>query len=601
MARFPFTGDPTRDWERFCSESEAWKPAGYDAEMALRLAYYLDQQVEDTKAVLRRRFPKTWETIEPVTVPLVRHFIREQAKVFLSSTKLDLSRDGEPLTTEGDEPDPAAGWWTKAKERSGLALRLKRIDAYTTLFRTAALWPKWDEARGGFVFHVVFPQTVRVVMDPAAPMDIDRAHGVAVQIASESGLRGGAGRWEFFCAREGEAQHFILEERQNGDNRTAAITERDTGGPLRGADERAMVPLVFFTAHTEELGLFTLEGSDLIQANRGINLLATDLQHIAEQQGFGVMVITVPAGGAAPGEIVRAPNRAIELRDGADADFINPNAPIADLLELADRRIKQAAVLNGIPPGSVSVEARPVASGIALIIENRPIYEARADAIEVYRGPMRRTWDVVRALWDAYGEGEPGDLSDVDLLWTPGEIQVPTDEMVRVDAALAKMKARLQSRLDTIAELRGISKEEARQAAQEIDEEDGISAAGEDLPDDDPMGLKAKRDELAGGTAPTPGSAPAAADAGIVQDTALNGAQVSSLLEIIQAGADKALPMEAVQALVEAAFPAISPALIARIIGALKRFQPAKPEPVPPAGAPPFPPKPPPPLPPPAG
>ncbi len=588
--RYAFKNAPAGDWKRFCDDAGAWKPNGYDREMQLRLAYYLNQQLDDTKAELARRFPETHKTMTPITLPVVRHFVREQAKVFLSTTKLELVQDGKPLAGEKakdgtERPHPTAAWWERVKEQMGLGLRLKRADAYTTLFKTAALCFSWSPTRNRIEARIAFPHSIRAVMDPAAPMDIDQAHLVAMEIASEAGLKAdGARRWECWCAREGEEHHFILRERGEG---AVEIEWEDDGGPLLTLDERAIVPLVFFTAHTEELGLFTAEESDLVPVNRAMNILVTDIHHIAEQQGFGVMVITSPAGANAPAKIIRAPNTAISLEGGVEADFIDPNAPLADLLALADQRIRQDAVLRGMPAGSVSVEARAVSSGIALQIENRPILELRSDAIETYRDPMRRMWNVIRALWDAYSDRaadqEVGDLSEIDLRWTPGDVQVPVDDAQKVDDVLAKLKARLSTRAEAIAELRGITVEEARTIAAAIDEEDGAGAGADENLEDDPLGLKAKRDELAGapGTKPVPGSAPAAADAGVVQDTALNGAQVTALLDIVQAAADKELPLDSVQALLEAAFPALTPALISRILSGLKKFKPAPAAPVP--------------------
>lgn len=488
-------------WARFSDDAQVWKPSGYDAEMALRLAYYLDQQLDDTKAVLAERFPKTHTKMMPVTLPVTRHFVREQAKVFLSTTKLELVQDGRPFEgvrdQDGNErPHPSAAWWERVQQQMGLGLRLKKADVYTTLFRTAALRFAYTPA-GRFTAQVVFPHSVRVVMDPTAPMDIDSAHLVAMEIASDAGLKqGGARRWECWCARAGEEQHFILED---GGEDGVSVVWRDKGGPLTRPDGSAIVPLVFFTAHTEELGLFTAEGSDLVPMNRGLNILVTDIHHIAEQQGFGVMVLEAPSGANAPAEIIRAPNTAISLTDGVKASFINPNAPLADLLELADRRIKQGAVLYGIPAGSVSLEARAVASGIALQIENRPLLEMRADSIEVYRDPMRRVWEVLQALWAAHGEDEEvGDLDEAELRWTPGDVQVPVDEQQKVDDVLAELKARLCTRAEAIAKLRGISIEEAKRVLQAIDEENAARRVDRGL-EDDPLGLAEKRRRLQGG------------------------------------------------------------------------------------------------------
>jgi len=65
-----------------------------------------------------------------------------------------------------------------------------------------------------------------------------------------------------------------------------------------------------------------------------------------------------------------------------------------------------------------------------------------------------------------------------------------------------------------------------------------------------------------------------------VQDTALNGAQVSSLLQIVQAAAAAGLPKASAKAMIRAAFPAITDQIVNAIVDPI---QPEKPEPVLPA------------------
>lgn len=67
-------------------------------------------------------------------------------------------------------------------------------------------------------------------------------------------------------------------------------------------------------------------------------------------------------------------------------------------------------------------------------------------------------------------------------------------------------------------------------------------------------------------TAALPASTGSGEAAGAVQDTALNGAQVASLLEIINAVAAGSLPKATAEAMIIAAFPAIDPAKVAEML-----------------------------------
>lgn len=584
MSRYSFADAPA-DWARFELDASAWKPDGLDQEMRLRLDYYLDNQLADLKKHLAVRFPKTHSTMVPHTARIVRHFVGEQAKVFRSGTKLDLvTAEGEPCEAD------LSKWWDRQRELMGLALRLKKVDAYTTLMRTVALRVGAGDDR--FFAHVVFPQSLRIVPDPAAPMDLDRAFGVAIEIASEHGARsGGPGRWEFWCARSGEEQHLII----HADGDKTRVEQTDEEPALRTGEGKGIVPLVLFTAHTEELGLFTLEGSDLVPTNRGINVLLTDIHHIAEQQGFGVMVVTTPAGQNAPPEMVRAPNTAISLTDGTDAKFIDPAAPLGALLDMVERRIKMAAVLYGIPSGAVSIEARAVASGIALQIEQRPLTEGREDAVELYREPVRRFWSVFRAVYDAFASdwGAPAMPADIQLHWTPSESQPPVDVQVRTDDVIARLRQRLISRAEAIAELRGISKDAALRVAKEIDEEE--PAPSDPLMDGTLLDTAGKRARLEGGAgAEPPPAEPAGSKAAQVQavdpTSALNGAQVQALVDVVLKVATGELPRASGIEIIVASFP-VSRAAAEQIMGEVgKGFVPTEPASAPLA---PFTPKPP--------
>jgi HK97 family phage portal protein len=70
------------------------------------------------------------------------------------------------------------------------------------------------------------------------------------------------------------------------------------------------------------------------------------------------------------------------------------------------------------------------------------------------------------------------------------------------------------------------------------------------------------------------GAVQAAADSGGVQDTALNGAQITSLLLVADAVAQKRYPAAAAEAIVQAAFPLMGRDLIRTFINALATYQP---------------------------
>lgn len=80
----------------------------------------------------------------------------------------------------------------------------------------------------------------------------------------------------------------------------------------------------------------------------------------------------------------------------------------------------------------------------------------------------------------------------------------------------------------------------------------------------------------------TPTSVAAASDQNAaVQDTALNGAQVSSLIDLVARVTAKEMPVESAIAVAAAAFPLMTPEQVAGIFNPLRSFEAPKPEPMP--------------------
>lgn len=85
------------------------------------------------------------------------------------------------------------------------------------------------------------------------------------------------------------------------------------------------------------------------------------------------------------------------------------------------------------------------------------------------------------------------------------------------------------------------------------------------------------------GAAPQTQPAGAAATGGgdlTMADTAMNGTQISSLLEIVSAVANNELPEATARAMINAAFPFIKEDLVNGMLAGLEQFEPPKPEPV---------------------
>lgn len=92
-----------------------------------------------------------------------------------------------------------------------------------------------------------------------------------------------------------------------------------------------------------------------------------------------------------------------------------------------------------------------------------------------------------------------------------------------------------------------------------------------------PSAVEGQAPPTADGALPPMAAGAPASGATTVQDTAMNGAQVSSLIALITECAAKALPPETAKAIIRAAFPMVREDLIDDMLTPLKNFEPAAP------------------------
>lgn len=130
------------------------------------------------------------------------------------------------------------------------------------------------------------------------------------------------------------------------------------------------------------------------------------------------------------------------------------------------------------------------------------------------------------------------------------------DELVSREAALSNIPDfNVGEELDRVE---GVEKARVAQISEELDR---TAAAG------DSEGDLGGTGGAGGGTPPTAG-----AEGEKVADTSLNGAQISSMVQVLSSAADGTIPVEAVLPILQAAFPNTDPALIAKMAASVSTF-----------------------------
>lgn len=452
------TGETVGDW-RANVEEERGK--GYGPLVRNLLAHYNGEGAADTKDALQKTFPKTYQYMTPVTLPVLRKLVNERAQAFGGEGE---SFDWLP-DDEDAEPDET---FAEAVKASGFASFLKALDRRVEFCRRAFVRVTWDARDSRVRLSLFTPERVYPRW-PADTRDMDAALGVLLEVEPivEDGKK--ILRWEFWSPERA----IVIDAK-------GRIDEGETGGenPYAYDGGEACVPLVSFGADSDDVtGYWQHPRADWLDTQRAVNVDETSRGHLAQVAGFGVWVSESTTGTADPwpDETVVAPAELIEVPNGRTLTNVVAQANLTGLAEASREHLNRVASLNDLPPGSVLTETRTVPSGTALAIERAPLMEAREDRVDAYRVPLARLAEVIRVVYNHHADG--AQIPPGSLRWTPGDVTPPPDREAQGRSDETYTRIGTLSAVRILMRDEGLTRDEAIERAKEIEEEKRLVSA----------------------------------------------------------------------------------------------------------------------------
>ena len=215
-------------------------------------------------------------------------------------------------------------------------------------------------------------------------------------------------------------------------------------------------------------------GDDLIVLQEAISEKLCDALHVIRHQGFGLGYLK----GSQTGGTIRAdPGTLVELPENGEVGFVSQKAPIKEIIEAIQFLIAQAAVSNGLPAASLSID-NVDESGIAKIVGNRELEEMRRDQIALYSRYESRLFNMFKAIWNVHNPRQkitekskllidfydPKPTLSPDKQTQAWDLQLAMGVISAVDIAMEK-NPDLKTREDALAYLLTV-KEETRQLTE---------------------------------------------------------------------------------------------------------------------------------------
>jgi hypothetical protein len=308
--------------------------------------------------------------------------------------------------------------------------------------------------------------------------------------------------------------------------------------------------------------VFVDEDRDVVAVVDGLNVSRSNESYTLDMQGHTPLVYS--GNRIESAEIVVGPDKVSRIGREETLTSISLDPKLEEMRDSRTLQMRELAVTRRNSADAYSVEPSVVQSGVSRAIAN---------------APHRQMLEEQRILWRRIEEESLLPLlAEVSDLFGDGVVGgdgVTYSVEFRAEADYEEPEAR-DRRLQGAVDSGWISPAAAAvRAGYYASVADAVGAGlsgqvrGASMPssaiDDAVRGIVARTPEPAADGSVLP-------DVAAVADTALNGAQVASLLEIVDRVASKGLPPEAARALIVAGFPMIDGAIVDRIIGSLRGF-----------------------------
>jgi len=240
-----------------------------------------------------------------------------------------------------------------------------------------------------------------------------------------------------------------------------------------GTNPLGRIPVIRFKGSEPAPGEFWCPiAEDLLDAQRGINHMMTDLALVARMQGHGQAVVKGMPGAAAA-EMELGPETVIGLPDqDGDFSFVQAKPDLAGYQGVLDHYLRAVISTNGLNPATVIKSSAITAVAKQMEIIDREV-ERKRTIVEFERGEQR-LYDLMSGWMNWMGGSDVLPESRVTVRYH--DTQMPADPLHHAQAMKMMIELGLTSPAREYAKIQGISLEEARRAVVAIREETAEAA-----------------------------------------------------------------------------------------------------------------------------
>lgn len=502
---------------------------------------YLHRNMKDSRDQRQKLYPKTWTKHVQRVVPFIWRNAREMASMKRTRTFVD------PVTGQL-LPAPVLQTIDLIYRESGVDRAMQAAYGQLVTLNQSTVWLFPNGAGLRAVTMPPHDQAVELTDPLAQTEDEVAAWRILVPVEQDPDLGG----VRYQVARFTASDITWLDE-----------AKQVMPPPFGGRNLFGRIPVVCMRGDDTVSGAWWCYApDDLLDAQRAINHDMTDLGHIARLQGYSQMYVSGVSSGEAQ-EMDTGPETLAAFGDpAARLDFARPQPDLSGYAATNEQYMRAVISAQGMNPATFLKSAGITA--LAKKMEQIDRDTERQKYLDELQRGEQRCYDLVAAYVNAVRGVEVLPPARVQLEFR--EPVLPADPLHDAQALQLQQALGLIGKVRARAKMDGIGVEEALQRMLADEELDGrLAPAVEALPVEAPAGEVVEIDSETE-------AAPAPVED--VAQTALNGAQVASMQEIIVAVSARQLPAEAAMIMLKSAFPMVPESDVKAMVASAAAFPP---------------------------
>jgi len=365
--------------EELLGGAARWKPYGYDTEMAKRREYYEGRQLPGLKRALRKRYPNTHSSMDPVALNLIKLIADQDASVYDAHPERWLERDGVRLDKDTLEDEAFQQLLSEAMVSVIMPEAERRLQVTGTIFLRCG----WDYRVDQPKIDIFWPHQVHVICTPNNPADLQASVALLAEVVGPEGRDDDVRYFEAWFRTYDETDvgrpiYGPWQVEQWNTRGDRVVPYGNASSPIGGGN---ILPWVSWNNSMPDGSPFVNADGDLLSVQDAVNVNNSNVMFVADLQAHDQLVYA----GASRNDMVAGPGRMLQVGPGETVTSVSHDPAIKEMLDINKNLVRLLAITRRQNPDAYNYDPAPPLSGVSRRIRNESAERARKERVHFTR------------------------------------------------------------------------------------------------------------------------------------------------------------------------------------------------------------------------